>query len=344
MTAWFRERGWKVSLSGSGRMAKQLLKQVGGLLGTTWIAHRSALELLGELEREAGMSRQAILGRLKRGIKSGGKSFVDPEEIFAGLLKANSLKLGVKVQCSVCMRHNWFELNALDYQLQCRFCLSGFAPPLKSPKEMEWTYRSHGPFAGSTAQGAFTVLLTLRLLSRHPNRGITPLLSYTAERGGKCLEADLSCLYRPSSWRDSEIHIVHVECKSFNRFEPKDINRMKELAAAFPGAVLVFSTLKGELHSSEVRILKSFVVTERKKRLRGKISSSIIVLTSNELLSSSRIGDEWKGKGGLYDELSRQVDLTDFAVLADATQQLYLGLSSWWDWIKQEKLKPVRVR
>lgn len=40
MVEWLRERGWKVSLSGPGRIAAQLLKQLGGMFGISWLAHK----------------------------------------------------------------------------------------------------------------------------------------------------------------------------------------------------------------------------------------------------------------------------------------------------------------
>lgn len=66
MTEWFRERGWRVSLSGPGRIAAQLIKQLGGTFGTSWLAHKGVIDLLGELEKEAGMPRQAVIGKLKK--------------------------------------------------------------------------------------------------------------------------------------------------------------------------------------------------------------------------------------------------------------------------------------
>jgi hypothetical protein len=179
MTAWFQERGWKVSLSGPGRIAKQLLKQLGGISGVSWIAHKGVIELLGKLEKEAGMPRQAVLGRLKHVIKCD-RLFFEAERFLEGLLQANALRLGAKIQCPICTRHNWYELNGLEYNLRCRFCLSDYSPPLNSPKDIEWTYRAHGPFASSIAQGAFTVLLTLKFLGGSHDQGATPLFSYIA--------------------------------------------------------------------------------------------------------------------------------------------------------------------
>lgn len=336
MTEWFRERGWKVSLSGPGRIATQLIKQLGGSFGTSWLAHKGVIDLLAELEKESGMPRQAVIGKLKKVIAEDGLYF-DGERFLERLLEVNALRLGAKIQCPICTRYNWFELNALEYELTCRFCLSEFQPPLKSPKDIEWSYRAHGPFASSTAQGSFTVLLTLKFLSGNHDRGITPLFSYKAEKDGKELEADLTCLYKRSSWRDSRTHVVHAECKSFNNFEKRDITRMEDLAEAFPGAVIIFSTLKESLQETEIEIIGALAHTERKKRLRGVPCSPVVVLTGIELFSSRGVRECWDGRGGLYEEFhKRSFDYSDLFTLADATQQLYLGFHSWHEWSEEE--------
>ncbi|MFH2064168.1 MAG: hypothetical protein ABIK15_03085 [Pseudomonadota bacterium] len=335
MTEWFRERGWKVSLSVPGRIAKQLLKQLGGTYGISKLAHKGIIELLSDLEKEAGMPRQAVIEKLKHVVQSDGL-FFDAERFLEGLISVNALRLGTKIQCPVCTRFNWYELNVLDYELHCRFCLSAFSLPLKSPKDIQWTYRAHGPFATSIAQGAFTVLLTLKLLCSDLNQGVTPLFSYIAEKDRKRVEADLTCLYKPSSWRETSTYVIHAECKSFNRFERKDIARMKELAAVFPGAALIFATLNSALQEQEVKLIQKLALGERKKEIRGKPSSPVILLTGTELFSH-RFADNWEKKGGVYAKLSqRSFELTKLSVLADVTQQLYLNLPSWSEWSEAE--------
>lgn len=343
MIQWFRERGCKVSLSGPGRIAKQLLKQLGGIYGISQLAHRGVVELLGELEKEAGMPRQAVMQRLTRVIESDGL-FYNAERFLEGLLSKNALRLGAKIQCPVCARHNWYQLNELDYELRCRFCLSDYMPPLKSPKDMKWSYRAHGPFAGSVAQGAFTVLLTLKLIGGDFDLGVTPLFSYVAEKGGKRLEADLTCLYRPITWRKKGVCVIHAECKSFTRFERRDIERMKELAVVFPGSTLVFATLNTQLKASEVKLIRDLAVAERKKMLRRKPGSHVILLTGIELFSRN-VGENWKGKGGLYEHYSqRSFALSELSTLADATQQIYLNLPSLFEWLEEEEKKRRQKR
>ena len=338
MTEWLRERGWKVSLSASGRMASQLVKQLGGTWGVSWLAHKGVIELLGKLEKEGGMTREDVIARLKQVIALDGLHF-DSERFLERLIEASALRLGAKIQCPVCTRHNWYELDALKYQMRCRFCLSDFDAPVQSPKNIEWTYRAHGPFASSVSQGAFSVLLVLKFLSGrglHDN-GITPLFSYTAKKDSKELEADLTCLYKPSTWRETRTQIVHAECKSFNSFKQDDIKRMKVLASEFPGATLIFATLKEKLSPAEIVSIKAMAQSQRGKRLRGQANSPVIVLTGTELFSSDGAPECWREKGGAYDKFSEtRGEWSDLFSIADATQQLYLGLPSWHEWSEVE--------
>lgn len=339
MTEWFRERGWKVSLSGPGRIAAQLIKQLGGTYGTSWLAHKGVIDLLGELEKEAGLPRQAVIGKLKKVIFDDDLHF-NSERFLERLIESNALRLGARIQCPICTRYNWYELNALEYKLACRFCLTEFEPPLASPKKIEWTYRAHGPFASSIAQGSFTVLLTLKFLSGNHSRGITPLFSYNAVKDGKELEADLTCLYKRSTWQETGMQVVHAECKSFNCFEKRDVERMRDLAGAFPGAVLVFSKLSESLENTERKIIGTLARAERKKRSRGVPYSPVVVLTGIELFSSQGVRGCWYGRGGLYEEFHKnRLDYSDLNALADATQQLYLGFPSWHEWYEAERKK-----
>ena len=292
--------------------------------------------LLRELEKEGGMPRPAVIGRLNHGTARGDNSF-QAENLLRRLIDVGALILGAKVQCPVCTRHNWYELDALRYQARCRFCLSDFNMPVHSPKVINWTYRAHGPFASSNAQGAFTVLLLLKFLSGSHGRGITTLFSYTAKKDGQVLEADLTCLYRPSTWRTTRTDVIHAECKTFNKFKNEDIDRMKLLARAFPGSVLIFASLTQSLSPKEVSAIKALAQVHRRKRLGRQPSSHVLVLTGVELLSERGAPECWRGKGGLYEKLCEgHCNFQELALLADATQQIYLGMPSWFEWSEAE--------
>ena len=339
MTEWLRERGWQAELSPSGRMATQLVKQLGGTWGIGSLARVEVIKLLSELEREGGLPRQAVLERLKCGIEKNDKHF-RPEGLLKRLIDVGALLLGVSVQCPICTRHNWYDVEAIKYQVRCKFCLSDFNLPVHSPREIAWTYRAHGPFASSNAQGAFTVLLLLRFLSGSHDRGVTPLFSYTAKNGKRELEADLTCLYRPSSWRGTRTEVVHAECKTFNTFEKADFERMKFLAEEFPASVLVFASLKSSLSREEISAIKAIVQTQRRKRLGRQLSSHVVILTGVELLSERGVPNCWQGKGELHEKLiAGHRRFQELADLADATQQIYLGMPGWFEWSEAERKK-----
>lgn len=171
------------------------------------------------------------------------------------------------------------------------------------------------------------------------------MFSYTAQKDSVLLESDLTCLYKVNSWRDSKTYVVHAECKSFNRFERRDIARMRELSAAFPSAVLVFATLNESLNQQEIALIGPLVKSERRKRFRGLTNNPIIVLTGVELFSSSGVRDCWKGKDGLYEKFNNHYfDFSDLTLVADATNQIYLGEASWHDWSEAEMEKRKRPR
>ena len=344
MTEWLRERGWEVTLSAPGRIAGQLLRQLGGVSNIAWLTHAGVIDLLRKLEKEGGKPHQAVMQTLRAVVKDDGL-YIEPERFLQTLTKAEAIRLGAKIQCPVCTRHNWFELDALSYQLKCKFCLSAFSPPLDNPKLINWTYRSHGPFASSVAQGAFTVLLTLYFLSQPLAGESTPILSYCASKGADKIEADLTCLYRMSSWRNKSVQVVHAECKSFNKIEAADITRMRKLRDEFPGAVLIFSVLKESLSEEEQKRISGLVSTERRKRLQGKGFSPIIVLTGIELFSTYGFRNNWRERGGVYAKFEeRYFDFSDLGELADATQQIYLELPSWHDWFQKEYRKKRKGR
>lgn len=133
---------------------------------------------------------------------------------------------------------------------------------------------------------------------------------------------------------------MHAECKSFNHFEKRDVDRMKDLSEAFPGAVLVFSTLNESLNNAEIKMIGALAHAERRKRLRGIPYSPVIVLTGVELFSSRGVRECWDGRGGIYEQFQkRHFDYSDLLKLADATQQLYLKFQSWYEWSNAEQAK-----
>jgi hypothetical protein len=70
------------------------------------------------------------------------------------------------------------------------------------------------------------------------------------------------------------------------------------------------------------------------------------VLTATELFSDHGIAQAWKAAGGRAAKMVEHpsVDLTDLYVLAEATQQLYLDLPSYYeDYSKRLRLERVKL-
>ncbi|MBE3715213.1 hypothetical protein HJ209_04665 [Vibrio parahaemolyticus] len=116
---------------------------------------------------------------------------------------------------------------------------------------------------------------------------------------------------------------------------------MKELAVRHPGAVLVFSTLKSKLSLKEATRLKRLALWGREiERRTGVQRATVIVLTGTELFSidDMSLSDAWNKGTAKHKELAGiyTYQLKDLDVLADCTQQIYLGLQSYADWWRQK--------
>ena len=144
--------------------------------------------------------------------------------------------------------------------------------------------RSDTPYAS----GSFTVLLLLRFFSEVLNAKLTPHFSFTAESGTSKIEADLAFLYQKQRVDIQKPIPFFAECKSFNDFQEKDIERMNILAELFPDSFLIFASLKESFSSAERKLFKTFSEKLRSRYASGKSYNHVILLNGNELLSSHR--------------------------------------------------------
>ena len=144
---------------------------------------------------------------------------------------------------------------------------------------------------------------------------------------------------KPSRW----VILCKMWCKSYNLFEARDINRMRALGKEFPGATLVFATLKSQLKPTEKQMLRDFANAQRQKRQERKPYCHVMVLTGIELFSEKGAPHCWEA----FPEIFKQVQYTRFrheflSAAADATVQLHLGLEPWWEWSDKQWKKTVR--
>lgn len=165
----------------------------------------------------------------------------------------------------------------------------------------------------------------------------------TFPSGKPPVEADFILWYQRTEifGLDHPTEIVFGEAKSFGRevFQEDDVMRMKYLAEEFPGAVLVFATMKesDELTSDELTRLRKLAEWGREYISGSRHTRApVILLTGTELFTGYSLDSVWKEKGGKHEQLSSPgyLQLDQLKILADLTQQLYLGMPSYSNWLQ----------
>lgn len=332
-TRWLESRGWTVELSSAGRIAKQMILQLGTESSVWFLAHEGILQLLRRMNSndQKSVSEEFVRGEVQKIANQGKyKREGGAENIIQRLIDAKVFQLGMEIQCSICTRRSWYSVKAADYELQCPQCLSQISFPPDS-KKIKWAYRTLGPFSlPNQADGAYTVLLTLRFFSHLLllAGATTPLMSFTAQKDGmKPLEADLALFFQVFGLENSRHELIFAECKTFNCFKKKDVKRMVDLGKAFPDAVLVFATLKECLSDNEKKILSLVVNNSRKNRKRGIPFNPVLILTGTELFWQSDLS-EWRQKMQEKTKLIHHPSAprSQLLELCDFTQQVHLNM------------------
>ena len=336
---WMELKGWTVTLSSAGHIAKQMIGQLGGVGGTEILAKRGIVKLLGEMNSKSGdqksMSEESVWAKLQK-ISNQTKlgKVGEAESIRQRLIEAKAFQLGMEIRCPICTQSSWYSVERANYELQCTKCLEQFSFPPAS-KEVKWSYRALGTFSlPNQSHGAYTVLLTLRFFSDFSfSRGATtPLMSFTAEnkkKGMQSMEADLALLFQDPEYQGLKTELIFAECKTFNDFKKKDIERMTDLGKAFPDAVLVFATLKECLSDNEKKILRPMVNNSRKNWKRRIPFNPVLILTGTELFSESSFFNSWKETEDIRAQVAQRSTPINLLELCDLTQHIYLDLNLW---------------
>jgi len=332
--AWLKDRGWEAKLSSPGILAKQIYKRLGGAVGM--LANNDVLALIehmngGTVSRGGAQKddrvvaeREVSVAEVKRKLSGHRYEWFVQKGIF---------KLGLQTKCPNCQRNSWFAMTTLKEELDCPKCLNTFrAAGNIDQGRSGWFYRTAGPFSvPNFADGAFSVLLTLEALSGRivSSRRSTAVPSFEATAPGKVgLEADLAMFWRDGSYGDDTAGILFGECKSYGLFKTKDFQRMRYLAETFPGAILVFSTLRESLTKEEIAALTRLAKFGRKYWKAERPVNPVLILTGAELLTWKRTPLCWSEE--LQKRFRNVHSLMDHC---NASQQIYLGLPSWQeDW------------
>jgi hypothetical protein len=371
INSWLKTHGINATLSDAGRATQQIIQTLGGFWGVASFAHANIVKLLNKISRTP-ISPSVQHQKFKNEIENATKGDIWRHRNFETLVERGAVELGLKLKCTKCSSWSWYALPQLDYEVSCSLCLRRFKFPLIDPgssKNSDWAYRLIGPFAlPDYAKGGYAASLSIRffadVIGTNHDSNVTWSAGQVLELGPKDkIEADLILWYQRKVMfgNDYQTDLIFGEAKSFrgenpeekraikDAFQAEDIERMKRLAIRFPGAVLVFSTMK---HASEFSKDESDRITKLAEwgreyvRERQQTRAPVIVLTSTELFAPHSLRETWRTIGGKHAEFANAgwTRLDNLRVLADLTQQLYLAMPAYGTWLEEKWEKKAAKR
>jgi hypothetical protein len=323
--AWLKDKGFNAELSTCGRLAKQMHSQLRGW--TSVLTNEPLLSLFDTMARGGEDGKGAPLGEVKNRIKNMVRW---NNRLYELLVERNVFQLGYKTHCPHCGRASWFSVNDLAAELTCPLCFKKLdaISAVDKVNKGEWHLKTAGPFSvDKFGDGSYSVLLALNFLQHDHSLQTTPVLSFTAKHAttGMELEADLGLMWQDVAYGESQDGILFAECKSYNEFQQKDFQRMKELATQFPGAILAFCTLRKQLTPREIKEITKITKAGMKPWKTERPINPVLVLTGHELFSTLGAPSCWK-----------ELSIPDWAKQAytllsvcNATQAIHLGMPLW---------------
>jgi hypothetical protein len=279
----------------------------------------------------------ASLGHVKNELKS-----IDSSgRLYRSLVEHGVFKLGYKTRCTHCHRSSWHSLSSLAEQLVCPLCHKKLDAinAVDRDNKGDWWLKTAGPFSvGNHGDGSFCVLLGLEFFKRDHSLQTTPVLSFAAKQAssGKRLEADFGLMWQEASLGETQDGVLFAECKSYNEFQKKDLDRMEALADEFPGAILAFCTLRKELKSHEINRLRRLTKKGMKYWKNERPINPVLILTGHELFDYVGAPHCWKRL--TIPAWAKQA----YSILevCNATQSIYLKTPHWHEtWRDEFELK-----
>ena len=356
---WLTAKQVPAILSDAGKATEQIIQALGGLgWGVLCLTYKGIIELLNEMSKNSA-TKTTHYKEFKNKIHTAINNDNLRKRTFETLVERKAVELGLEIKCDKCGSPSWYPVNQLDYSLTCSLCFKQFDFPITSPlgEHSKWAYRVVGPFAlPDYASGGYASALAIRffadVIGGFDQAGVTWSSAQELKLStNKKVEADFMLWYRrrtkiygtersffgsglPIFGTDRPTETVFGEAKSFGRrgedvFEQDDADRMKLLAEAFPGSILVFAAMKEELSQGEIDRITELAKWGRKyDKEKRQTRAPVIVLTGTELFSTGSLTTSWKRKGGRHEDLAQRISQgeSNLRILANFTQHLYLDM------------------
>lgn len=346
---WLEAKGIRASKSDPGRIADELLASIGGLWGTYILEDAETLRLLDKMAKTKRLedsgavseypSRTATVREWSELIRRRQANQKYKRLELQDYIEAGALRLGLSLKCEICTFANWYSVSDLTDRPKCDRCLKKYSFPQATLNfgNTPWRYRITGPFAvPDYAAGAYSAILALATFTRklsYSSVSTTFSTNLDLKTDTDNLEIDFALWYSRDEigGQIEEPSFIVGEAKSFAKeaIRVGDVQKLKRLAILIPGTFLVFAVLKKQLSTQEVEMLRKLAVWGRKRLKDGRRRAPVIILTGTELFAETDIYTAWDEANGLAatiaeESLNHRGD--DLRVLADLTQQIYLGL------------------
>ena len=250
-------------------------------------------------------------------------------------------------------------MTDVDYRVTCERCLKPYDFPQAALREhnRNFTYRVVGPFSvPDYGRGSYSALLTLRVLERL-NSSMNEMTFSTAMNlsfDGVQREVDFVAWLGDDRLDNRRSpRLIIGECKSLGQGElitTRDLAKLRSVTAKLPDAVVAISVLREHFTRAEKQLLEKFVNWGRRANVHGEPTNPVLLLTSNELTREPPLSSAWKDLGGAHASFAGFEHTRTLLDVADATQQIYLGLPSFHQvrskyWEKRfARRKATRVR
>ncbi|MDR6672147.1 hypothetical protein [Xanthomonas sp. 1678] len=256
----FALAGYNSTLSNSGRIARQLLTQLGGLQGARVFKIPGARELLRSFGPRATFSREVALatisGKTSEELRGTFGAHVDlflgprpidqkltPPHVFAAMVDAGLFRIGVDLDCPQCGMRSWVALDVLKQQISCELCGHDY-DATGQLLASEWRFRRSGVLgAERNAQGAIPVVLTLQQLDANLDRAFSscvysPSIDLKPRNDPQHPDCEVDFVWVQMNTYPKPTSVILGECKDRGRIEPdefrRDVENLRRIADAFP--------------------------------------------------------------------------------------------------------------
>lgn len=324
---YFSKYGNSLKETSNGRLAYEVLRNIGGITGTDFLQNKSSLKILELVEDGKTVSYSQLIGEIKKSLRINNNKKV--EFYLKKLLNNKIIEFGSIIQCEVCYQRTFYLPTEIKEVMTCSVCRNNFGLPMHKPNEIKWSYRGIGPFSkNNKVGGIMAVFLTLKLFSEEfsdTSGNMSALIGFELFKNSTKKEVDLAVMLQEKRKDSIPPDLIFCECKTLKDFTSKDADRMIELGNEFPNSILTFATLKEELLIEEkAEILK--VVTHFRTGIGKRPTNPVLILTSKELLPDYFVDPLLE-----YKEDSKPYYLYNDLIgnLCELSIKKHLGLKTW---------------